>query len=512
MSKRLRIFLKNAVVMVLSALLLRTVSVTFQAYLADRLGAEGMGVFSLVGILYGFGVTFSLSGVTLAVTRLVAESVGRGEMRAARAALRRATRYALLFSLAATAVLFFGADGLAAVALGDSRAALSVRLLSLSFVPLALSGVMGGYFTAVGRVSGVSATQVTEMGVRILLTVFLFVRFPPSDLTSACAVVSLGMTVSQIVSTLILFVLYCCDRRRYLRGDGGSTAGVTRRLLHIALPVAASTYVRSGLLTVEHLLIPRALARGGAGKQEAVGTYGTLTGMALPVVLYPMGLLTACSPLLVPAFSEYTARGETVRAGGAASRALHLTCVGSVGCAAVLLIFSGEIGRTLYATAAVGKFIAQLAPVLPVMFLDHVTDCVLKGVGEQVYIMAVNMADSALSILLVWLILPVWGAAGYAAVIILAELFNFALSFSRLCRVLPIRFSLLRSCLLPAVAALLSAYAVHRFLWVDPYVTSLAWMIARMAFVGACYLAVLAGFTVLGRAGKRKIACLDILS
>ena len=101
MSVRMREFIKNACFLSISALVMRTVAVSYNAYLVRTIGAEGMGLFALVGSLYGFAVTFATSGVQLAVTRLVSETLGRGEPSSARAALRHAALYALLFAGAA---------------------------------------------------------------------------------------------------------------------------------------------------------------------------------------------------------------------------------------------------------------------------------------------------------------------------------------------------------------------------------------------------------------------------
>jgi stage V sporulation protein B len=512
MSERMRQFLKNALFMAAAALVMRTVGVSYHAYLSARVGAEGMGLFALVMSMQGFAVTFATSGVQLAVTRLVSESLGRGEYASARAALHRATVYAVCFSGAACLILFFGAPFFASYVLGDGRTVLSLRLLALALPPFALCAVMNGYFTAVGRVIGASAIQVAEGGVRILVTVCLISWLAPRGLTYTCAAVVAGAAIAQTLSCLFLSVRYWRDRRR-IAGAGGGDEGMNRRLLRIALPVALSSYIRSGLLTVEHILIPRSLTRGGRRSREAaLRDYGVLDGMALPVVMYPMALLSSFSSLLVPAFAESQARGEGRRIDRIASRALHLTTVFAMGCTACLAVFSRDLGIALYGSETAGHYIRLLAPVVPLMFLDHVTDCALKGLGEQVWSMWVNIADSCLSILLVCLLLPTQGAVGYIYVIVIAEAFNFTLSIARLCHVAKIRYSPLRSIVIPGVAALLAAFAVRRLFGIDPYTVTVVWLVAEMIFAAAVFLGVLALLTILSRlrAGKH-ISSLDIL-
>ena len=43
-----------------------------------------------------------------------------------------------------------------------------------------------------------------------------------------------------------------------------------------------------------------------------------------------------------------------------------------------------------------------------VIAAQRITDAILKGVGEQVFSMWVNITDSLLSVALVWILIPWW--------------------------------------------------------------------------------------------------------
>lgn len=488
MTEQTRRFFKNALALAGAAVLMRTVGVAYNATLSAHIGAEGMGLFSLISSLQGFAITFATSGVSLAVTRLVSECMGSGEPASARAALRRATLYALLFSGVAFAVLFFGAPLLGAGLLGDGRTVSSLRILAFALPPMALCSVFNGYFTAVGRMVGPSGVQVAEQAVRIVLTLYLLPRLLPYGVEYACASVVAGATLAQLLSFALLLFLYLIDRRR-LHGTAGGTAGLTARLCHIALPVACSSYVRSGLLTLEHLLIPRALVWGGRRTpEEALGTYGILSAMALPVVMFPMGTLASFSSLLIPHYAAAKARGEEGRIRALAARTLHLATVGAVLCATFLFVFSRDLGLSIYRSETAGEYIRLLAPVLPLMFLDHITDCALKGLGEQVYTMWVNIADSAMSCLLVVLLLPSRGAVGYILVIVIAEAVNLTLSVGRLVRVTTVRYLPLRSAVLPALCAAASCWLVRRLFHLDAYVVTVPYLLLEGVFALCAFL------------------------
>ncbi len=460
MRESTRLFIKNGISLSVSALVMRTVSVAFGAYLSGRIGAEGMGLYSLIMSIYTFAVTFSTSGISLATTRLCADALGRDRPGEVRGALAQALFYAFTFGALASVFLFLGAGFFGTVLLGDSRTVPSLRLLSAALIPIAVSSVFNGYFTAMRHATKNAVVSMAEQAVRILLTSFALALLLPHGMTYACLSLVAGSVLAEIFSALCLFFLYRLERR--------NAPPVAREkippsaILSITLPIAASSYIRSGLVSAEHMLIPRALTRGGGTRKEALASYGILSGMALPVLLYPMALLSSFAGLLVPEFAEGEARGTIPENRRLCERALRLTLIFGIACGGLLATFAGEVGNALYRDPAAGRYIAILAPAIPIMYLDHVTDAMLKGVGLQVYSMVVNILDSAGSILLVLLVLPHLGVTGYAYIIIVAEIFNFSLSITGLHNKIGFRFRPGEWVLLPTAAILLSATLARR--------------------------------------------------
>ena len=453
-------FLLNGATLAAAALLMRTVSVAFNAYTVSRVGAEGIGLFTLTMSLYGFFLTLANSGVSLALTRLFADALSRGDGDYARAMMKRCILYALVCGSAASCVLFCLAPQLSAHVLHDVRTLPSLRLLSLGLVPIALSSVFSGYFIAVRRASRNAAVQVAEQWIKIALTVYLLKRMIPHGVTYACVALVLGGLLGEILSCLILLIAFRFDYLRHplarQKPDERKKPSL-RPLLEISLPIAGGAYARSLLVTVEHMLIPVALALAGSDRTGALASYGSLHSMAFPIVIYPMALLSSFASLLVPEYTESLVRCEKKRLHRMTREALSTTFSFALCVGACFFLFGDELGVCLYSSEEAGRFIRLLAPLVPLMYLDHVTDAMLKGIGMQFYSMVVNIVDSILSILLVMLLLPRFGAVGYVYVIMIAEAFNFLCSYIGMYRKIGagISFSMLVRPLFPLLAACL---------------------------------------------------------
>lgn len=482
-------FFFNGILMSIVGLALRTVGLVFGAYISRTIGAEGVGLNTLISTIYAFALTFATSGISLTTTRLVAGHIGEGSEAEIGRTLRGAILYSLSFSGAATLLLVALSGTLATAVIGDVRAIFPLQLLSLSLIPSALVGVFSGYFVGTKRVVANAALQVVGQCFRIVLTIYLLSGLLGGGVEEAVGALCIGSTITDFLIFLVALVIFLVDRTLYKvsgeKRDGASVRAVAKT----ALPLAFSAYIRSALLSLEHSLIPRRLELYGEDKSSALSSFGVMHGMALPMILYPMSPLSSFSGLLVPEFAEAEAAGARARAERIAKEAISATLIYSILAAVLFLVFSEELGYIVYASYEAGQFISLLAFVVPIMYLDHVVDSMLKGIGEQVYSMWINIADSTLSVILVFLIIPALGISGYAIVIIVMELFNFVASYLRLKRRIAIRLDIGYSVFLPTIAAGASALAVRALFVRLGSSASVPALIAQLVFSVAVFIA-----------------------
>ena len=498
MSKK-RQFIYNGAILTIVGFAMRGVALFLGAYISSAIGAEGMGLQGLIATVYSFAVTFATSGVSLSVTRLVASSIGEGKN--ADSILRGAFVYAVCFGTLATVILFAFSDMIGVIVLNDARIAAALRILSLSLLPIALSGVISGYFVAVRRVALNATVQIFSQVVRVALTVLLLGRVSAADTASAVCALAIGATVTEAACFLIALLEYFLDRAIHRVGhERGVAVG---EISGMALPVALSAYVRSFLLSVEHSLIPRRLMERGNSREDALASYGYLGGMALPIILFPMTPLSSFSGLLVPEFAESEGANDRGRVEKMAALTVESALAYAVVVGAFIFYFSEKLGYVIYGTYEAGRYIGLLAPVIPLMYLDHVTDSMLKGIGEQVYSMWVNIADSLLSVFLVWALIPLFDISGYVIVIIIMESFNFALSYLRLKKRIRFSINIYRAFFAPLFAALVGVIlAGGAFVFVGRSVTPF-WLLMQILFGVCAFFAVYTAPDLL-RAMKEK--------
>lgn len=504
-------FAKNVLLLTATSLLMRSVSLSFNLYLNEKLGSDGVGLFSLIMSVFSFAVTFATSGISLLATRLVSEALGRKKPAEAKEAMKKCVGYSLFFGITGCVLLLALARPIGVYLLGDSRTVLSLSALAISLPFIALSAAFSGYFSAVRRVSKSAAAQVGEQFLKITFTVMALTYLAPADLETMCLFVVLGSVLSDFFSFLFSLGFFLFDMKKHNRAKATHVPkDLSRKLLAIGLPIAFSSYFRSALVTVEHLLIPKGLLAFGLTQTEALAEYGILEAMALPMVMFPYAFLTPFCNLLVPEVAERRAaeRQEDVRA--IAGKALSFVAIFGIGTAAILLTLSHEIGRVICDNEKAALYIAMLAPLVPIMYADTTVDSLLKGLDEQLYSMRVNIFDSLLSVALALITVPLWGIRGYILNIVLCELVNFALSASRLMLKIRPAFSPLSGLLLPLAAAILSCALFRTLLPHFPFITGKLGLFSAIFLAAVLYALTLFALRSLFGIRAKTTKALDI--
>ncbi len=426
--------MKNTLIMTATNLLMRSVAVSFNAYLTSKIGSAGIGLFQLIMTVYSMAVTFSCAGIKLASTRVTVE-INANKQNDLNKSMRMFDLYALMCGILICAVVYFSSDFIGEIWISDSRSAPSLRILALSLPFVAMSASLSGYFTASNLITHYSFIQLIEQGVKIAAAVLILNSIRNFNVTTACMAIVASMTASEVISFTLSFIL----KKIEIPAKTNKLTIKFKRLLRIAIPDAAGTCARSILLTVEHLLIPKGFEKSGTGSKAALSAYGNIHAMALPILLYPCAILTSFSALLIPELAAKNERNDRKAISRSIEKNLKRTFVYSVSCAVILAIFAPVISDLIYKSNEAVQYIRILAPLVPIMYMDTITDGMLKGLDQQIQSMRYNIIDSALCVVMVWFLLPVYSVKGYIFILYASELINFYLSIGRLIKICDIR-------------------------------------------------------------------------
>ncbi len=452
-----KLLMFNTLVLTITGFIMRTISVSFNVYLTNKIGAEGIGLFQLIMTVYGLAVTFAGAGVKLGATRLVTDSLNT-ESSDTGQIVKLCIKYSLCAGLSVCFILFLFAGIIGKIWIGDLKSISSLKLLSFSLPPISVSAALNGYFTAKKTLVKYSIIQLLEQFLKIIITVVLLSIYGNMGTEYASGAICFGITASEIFSAFSAYIIFIKDKNKK---NNIKKKSIFSKLLHIAVPDAVGASFRAVLLTAEHLLIPKGFAKAGDSTNESMAVYGTIHGMALPIVLYPSAILSALSSLLIGEMSSCLLFDDKKRAGFISSTSIKLTLIFSIGISGFMVFFSDKLSLAVYNDLNSAFYIRVISFLVPIMYTDMITDGLLKGIDQQNASMRYNIFDSAICVILVYLLLPIYAVKGYIFILFLSEIINFMLSINRLIKFAKVEVNISTEIIKPIICSVISCATVN---------------------------------------------------
>ena len=457
MHKKLPIFY-SALLLTGVNLLLRLVGTSFQVYLSSRIGAEGIGLLQLVLSVGSMTLVAGMAGIRTGTMYLTAEEVGRRRPGNVIWVLSGCLLYSVVCSGAVASAVYFFAPNIAALWIGNPQTVDAIRLLA-AFLPVnCLTGVMVGYFTGAGRIGTLAAVEVAEQAASMICTMLLLGLWAGHDAERACLSVVAGSAIGTCLTLVCLIFL-----RLREKPPTGVRIPVAKRLRQTAVPLAIADDLRTGITTVENLMVPKRLALF-PGIDSPLAAFGTVCGMVFPVLTFPMSILFGLTELLVPELARCRAAGSDTRVRYLVTKSLRVALLYGTVCGGILFLCANDLCLTLYDSVDAGVYLRWFSLLAVMLYCDAVTDAIIKGLGQQKASVRYNILTNAMDVIFLYILLPRYGITGYFVSFLATHVVNFLLSIRRLLRItkITIPFYVPTTTLAAAVAAI----------WVSRFVPS----------------------------------------
>ena len=436
-------------------LLLRLVGTSFQVYLSSRIGAEGIGLLQLTLSVGGMAMVAGTAGIRTGTMYLTAEELGRGRPENVTWVLAGSIRYSLVCSAVVASVVYFGAPFIATNWIRNENVISSIRLYA-AFLPMScLCGVMVGYFTGASRIGTLAAVEVAEQLLCMVSTVLLLTLWAGHDPGKSCLAVVFGSGIGSALTLLCLILL-----RLREKPATGPRIPMTRRLMDTAAPLAIVDDLRTGISTVENLMVPRRLALY-PGSLTPLAAFGTVTGMVFPILMFPAAFLFGLTELLVPELARCNAAGSTKRIHSLVKKSLRIALLYGCLCGGILFLCAESLCMRLYGSPEAGTYLRWFAPLAILLYCDAVTDAMIKGLGQQKASVRYNILTNIMDLSCLYFLLPKYGIFGYFLSFLVTHVINYILSIRRLLKITGIRIPLslpVRSLIGTAVSAFASRF------------------------------------------------------
>lgn len=429
-------YLYGMIVLAAGTVAVKLIGALFKIPLTNMLGGVGMSYFNVAYDLYYPLYALFVSGVPVAVSKLVSESMARGLARDARRMLRISASLFVGIGLCGSVMMVLGAGWFAQV-VHNPDAKYAVWMLAPALFFGCITASFRGYFQGLQDMKPTAVSQIVEAVAKLVLGLSLAYLITRAGLRQferqgmvfgivcqsleeaklevlpfAAAGAILGVTISALCGGIYLYV-------HHKLGRGGippalwkaapkavSARILTRRLLAIAVPVCFASVITNmtsfiDLISVMNRLFlaisqnPQivldmyqdAIPPGVELDRLASYLYGCYSGLAVPIYNLVPSLTTVIGVSLLPAVSAAWATGNRNALERNVASALRVTAMIAMPAGIGISAMAKPIMRLLYFSKPME--VTAIAPALHLMGISAVfvamtlpVNAILQAVGR----------------------------------------------------------------------------------------------------------------------------------
>lgn len=493
----------GTLILTLSGFLARILGFYNRIFLSNLIGAKELGIYQLIFPIYMLCFSLCCHGFETGISNLTSRFFAKGQKKNAHRLVKLGCLLSFSLSILLMFFLFEGSDYLSTFILKEASAAPSLKIAALSLPFVSVKACLHGYYVGLNRSSVPAVSQIIEQITRVggiyLLSITIFIV--GADARIAAWGMVLGEGASTVYTVLAYFYTYFSEKRNSFYTINGkynsrnttcknknykycknhskkenatenkkrksfcqsehsvlSTKELFLHFFSFSIPISVNHFSLTIISSLETMLIPFMLKIFFQSHTQALETYGTLTGMALPFLFFPATIINSLSVMLMPAISSAYDQKQHRQMENTISSSLHFCILIGIFSTFAFLIYGTVLGETIFHSTEAGQYVYTFSILCPFMYAAQTTSSILNGFGKTKQTLYHNLLGVGIRILFILLLIPTKGIPGYLIGLLAGYSLQFFLNLFQIYRTVPFTFSAEKTLLYPVITAILSGF------------------------------------------------------
>ncbi|MBR1693562.1 MAG: polysaccharide biosynthesis protein [Lachnospiraceae bacterium] len=410
----------------LTGLMSRVIGFFYRIFLSKAIGEEGMGIYQLLAPVMVLSFSLCSAGIQTAISKYVAGEPTTRDYKASSRILLTGFALSSGLSILCCLLIYQNAAFLAEKVLLEVRCEPLLRIFALSIPFASVHSCINGYYYGIKNTVVPSASQLLEQLLRVgsvyLIHGFCIRKGLPVQISISVIGLIIGEIASSLMSIAAVFLRFYHLGVPLSFYGSRQVCGCAHKIVTLAVPLSANRIVLNLLQSVEAVYIPNRLMLYGMTKERVLSVYGVLTGMALPLILFPNALTGSISVLLLPYVSESQESHNDERLRYAIRRSVTYSLLLGFACTGFFFVSGRLLGKVLFDSALAGTFIRSMSFICPFLYLSTVLSSILHGLGKAGSSFVYNTTSLLIRLCFVFLAIPHFGISGYLWGLLLSEI------------------------------------------------------------------------------------------
>lgn len=343
-------------------------------------GEEAVGIYMTAYPAYIFFISLVQIGLPIGVAKIVAELHAKRKDHQLKSVMRTAILVSVISIIIFIPILYFFIPFLAETLLHNKSTQVTLYI-ALGAVPIVVfSGLLRGYLQGIASISPTAWSQIIESIIRIGLITYLLPYAVAEDNPSLTSAYAMGITaIGELVAFIYLYITYNLKKKRTEKSENISAL---RPLLSISVPSAGSKLFGTFTWFLEPIVFLKALTLAGFTAAGATTLYGIISGVHIPLLLFPSFISNALAVVLVPAVSDAVARNNYSLVNERIGMSLRLCSIVGAIAAAFFFLHGDELAVRLFHLEEDRGFMKVLAPIFYFYYIQSPLHSILQAVDE----------------------------------------------------------------------------------------------------------------------------------
>lgn len=471
MGKRVKeTFSQSIFALMMSQVVVKILGLFYKLYLTNRdgFGDEGNAIANGGFQIFALVLSIIAIGIPTAISKLIAEAIGRGNYKGAHKIFRVALIIFATLGILGSFFLFYFADLLANSYLHIPETRLSIIALSPSVFLVSIISVFKGYFSGRETIKMTAKAQSVDQLTKTISTVLMIelstVLIKNTNTEMMAAISNLATTLGNIAEFTLLYKSYknTLPEINYEINNNKTNEeigikNIIKKILIISIPLSLTALITTISKNIDSTTIVNDL-KDIIGYEEAKKQYGIISGKVDALVNFPLSFNMAIVTALLPAIAS--ANGELKSKEKRINQSFMLGMIIAMPVTCLFFFFSDEILKILFPNASNGGNILAISS-LSIIFItiEQITNIILNGVGKNIVpIKAIAlgvMAKAILNRLLVPRVdLIIGGTIGASIATLICHVIGSFYTFIELIKYTKIKISIL-NIVKPLIASLI---------------------------------------------------------
>lgn len=377
--------LKGTIILSITSLFVRIISLSYDILLYRILGAEGTGILQMIMSVLMIFLIITTSGIPTALSKLVASKKSINDY----IGIKRTFKISLFFTFTVSSLLSLGlilnAKYISNV-FNNKFSIINLYTIAPAIIIISITSVIRGYLYGLNKMITASISEIIEHISRFIIVIGLFYFLNQSSSELKVMIAVIGITIGELIDLLFLITISTKKHKNTssIIYSNKKNKSIFKQILVIVVPLTLLGIISTSSIFINSILIPKQLIKSGLSATDAIKTFGRVVGMTLPLIYLPNIFTSAIVINIIPSLSSQLRLKQYKSIKKDLALSIKLTLIVSSPIAATFIYFSKPISILLYNDILVSNSLKIMSFGILFLSLQHTFSGLLNGFGKQI--------------------------------------------------------------------------------------------------------------------------------